>query len=308
MNLITLDFESYYDQEFSLSKLTTEEYIRSPEFEAIGLSIKQNDMPTKWYIQPQIEEALAQIDWSNAAVLAQNMAFDGAILHWRYGVKPKMWLDTLSMSRALYPHEKSHSLAAQAQRAGLEAKGDEVHRAKGKRYKDFTPEELISYGVYCAHDTNLAYQLFSLYAPKFPKLEIKLIDLTLRMFIEPVLELDKARLVKHLEDVKERKQALLDTVRDQMLKDMQPDFVHMIFSEGTAGIKKLLMSNEKFAEALRLLDVEPPQGKPDHRPDGLRVCQDGRGHERPGGAPRHAGAGTGGGASGQQDHPGGDAH
>ena len=258
MNLITLDFESYYSQEFSLSKLTTEEYIRSPEFEAIGLSIKQNDMPTKWYIQPQIEEALAQIDWSNAAALAQNMAFDGAIAHWRYGVKPKMWLDTLSMSRALYPHEKSHSLAAQAQRAGLEAKGDEVHRAKGKRYKDFTPEELVSYGVYCAHDTNLAYQLFSLYAPKFPKLEIKLIDLTLRMFIEPVLELDKARLVKHLEDVKERKQALLDTVRDQMLKDMQPDFVHMIFSEGTAGIKKLLMSNEKFAEALRLLDVEPP--------------------------------------------------
>ena len=258
MNLITLDFESYYDQEFSLSKLTTEEYIRSPQFEAIGLSIKQDGGQVQWYPQPQVEDALAQINWSNAAVLAQNMAFDGAILHWRYGVKPKMWLDTLSMSRALFPHEKSHSLAAQAIRAGIGVKGDEVLRAKGKRYKDFTPQELADYGAYCAQDTNLAYELFNLYAPKFPKLEIKLIDLTLRMFIEPVLELDKARLVKHLEDVKERKQDLLDKVRDQMLADMQPDFVHMIFSEGTAGIKKLLMSNEKFAAALRLFDVEPP--------------------------------------------------
>jgi DNA polymerase len=258
MNLITLDFESYYDQEFSLSKLTTEEYIRSPQFETIGLSIKQGGGQVQWYPQPQVKDAVAQIDWSNAAVLAQNMAFDGAILNWRYGVKPKMWLDTLSMSRALFPHEKSHSLAAQAERAGLEAKGDEVLRAKGKQYKDFTPEELVSYGMYCAHDTNLAYQLFNIYAPSFPKLEIKLIDLTLRMFIEPVLELDKARLVKHLEDVKERKQDLLDKVRDQMLADMQPDFVHMIFSEGTAGIKKLLMSNEKFADALRLLGVDPP--------------------------------------------------
>jgi len=67
MNLITLDFESYYDQEFSLSKLTTEEYIRSPQFETIGLSIKQGGGQVQWYPQPQVKDAVAQIDWSNAA-------------------------------------------------------------------------------------------------------------------------------------------------------------------------------------------------------------------------------------------------
>jgi DNA polymerase len=150
---------------------------------------------------------LADVDWSNAAVLAQNTAFDGAILNWRYGVKPKMWLDTLSMSRALHPHEKSHSLAAQAERAGLEAKGDEVLRAKGKRYADFSPEELVSYGVYCAHDTNLAYQLFNIYAPSFPKLEIKLIDLTLRMFCEPTFQLDRQLIQEELDD-----EIVIDTI------------------------------------------------------------------------------------------------
>ena len=35
--LITIDFETYYDKEYSLSKLTTEEYIRDKKFEVIGV-------------------------------------------------------------------------------------------------------------------------------------------------------------------------------------------------------------------------------------------------------------------------------
>ena len=49
MNLLTIDFETYYDTAFSLSKITTEEYIRSPLFETIGVSVKVNDEPAEWY-------------------------------------------------------------------------------------------------------------------------------------------------------------------------------------------------------------------------------------------------------------------
>ena len=38
MNLITIDFETYYSREYSLTKMTTEEYIRSPFFEVIGVA------------------------------------------------------------------------------------------------------------------------------------------------------------------------------------------------------------------------------------------------------------------------------
>ena len=38
MNFITLDFETYYDREYSLRKLTTEEYVRDKRFEVIGLA------------------------------------------------------------------------------------------------------------------------------------------------------------------------------------------------------------------------------------------------------------------------------
>jgi DNA polymerase len=178
---------------------------------------------------------------------------------WRYGIKPKAWTDIMGMSRALYPHEKSHSLKSQAERAKLGEKGDEVVRAMGKRFADFHPGDLSTYGAYCINDVDLTYALFQKYLDEgFPLQEMKLLDLTLRLFIEPRLVLDGQMLKDHLQDVRDRKESLLEQLRDKMLEGANPDFVHMIFSEGMDGIKKLLMSNEKFAEMLRLANVDPP--------------------------------------------------
>jgi DNA polymerase len=259
MNIVTIDFETYYSSEYSLTKLTTEEYVRSPQFETIGVAIKHGGLPTFWVPKPDVEEALNAIDWSDKLVVAQNTAFDGAIMAWRYGIKPKAWTDIMGMSRALYPHEKSHSLKSQAERANLGEKGDEVVRALGKRFADFYPSDLEVYGAYCINDVDLTYALFQKYlAEGFPLQEMKLLDLTLRLFIEPRLVLDGQMLKAHLQDVRDRKESLLEQLRDKMLEGANPDFVHMIFSEGMDGIKKLLMSNEKFAEMLRLANVDPP--------------------------------------------------
>lgn len=257
--LIVVDLECFYSTEYSLTKMPTEEYVRSPQFEMIGIAIKVDDGATEWYPKPQVKDALAAIDWSDAMVVAQNTAFDGAVLNWLYGVNPMAWFDTLGMSRALFPHEKAHGLAKQAERMGIGAKGDEVLQAKGKHYADFSALELARYAEYCINDVELTYTLFNKYmAMGFPKQELKLMDMTLRMFIEPVLELDKTLLVDHLEAVKDAKEALMESVRDFMLKDADPEYVHAIFSEGMDGIKKLLMSNDKFAKVLENYGVVPP--------------------------------------------------
>ena len=257
--IVTLDLECFYSTEYSLTKIPTEEYVRSPQFEMIGIAIKVDDGETVWYPKPQVERILKEFDWSDAMVVAQNTAFDGAVLNWLYGVNPMAWFDTLGMSRALFPHEKAHGLAKQAERMGIGAKGDEVLHAKGKHYDDFSAEEMARYAEYCINDTELTYKLFNLYMGMgFPKQELKLIDMTLRMFIEPVLELDKTLLVDHLEAVKDAKEALMESVRDFMLKDADPEYVHAIFSEGMDGIKKLLMSNPKFALVLENYGVVPP--------------------------------------------------
>ena len=239
MDLITVDFETFYDQDFSLSKLTTEEYIRDPQFEVIGLGIKVNNGETEWAsgTPEQVEKFLRGYDWESSAVLAHNTMFDGAILSWCFDIRPRLWLDTLCMGRALHGVEVGGSLKAMAERYGIGEKGTEVLNAKGKRRGDFTPDELGRYGDYCVNDVDLTYKLFKLMGKDFPKTELKLIDLTLRMFIEPKLDLDLGLLEQHLIDVRERKDILLRE----------------------AGVeKKELMSNPKFADLLRNLGVEPP--------------------------------------------------
>lgn len=263
MDLVVIDWETFYSADYSLTKLTTEEYVRSPQFETIGVGIAVGDAPAVWYPKPEVEEALAQIDWSQSMVLAQNTLFDAAIAKWRYGINPKAWADTLGMSRALYPHAKRHSLDAQAQREGIGVKGDEVMRAIGKRYRDFTPQELAAYGRYCCNDVELTRKLFHIYMGKgvggrFPVQELRLIDLTIRMFVDAVLELDKGALEEHLSDVKDTKARLLDTLRDRMLESGNPEFTSVVFGEGTEGLKAILMSNPKFAAALESFGVVPP--------------------------------------------------
>ena len=103
MNIITVDFETYYDKTFSLSKLTTEQYVRSPEFEVIGLAVKVNSGETDWISGPfdAVKKYLhANYDWEGSAVLAHNTMFDGAILSWLFDIHPKLYLDTLCMGRA----------------------------------------------------------------------------------------------------------------------------------------------------------------------------------------------------------------
>ena len=257
--IVTIDLETFYSREFSLTKLATEQYVRSPQFETIGIAIGIGDEPPVWYPKPDVAYALDAIDWSNKLVLAQNTAFDASILAWHYNINPLAWLDTLGMSRALFPHAKSHSLKAQAERQGVGVKGDEVINALGKNYSDFTPQELARYGEYCVNDALLTKRLFDTYMGMgFPKIELKLIDLTLRMFVEPGLILDKPKLQLHLTEVREAKAQLLDEVRDMMLAEGDPDYIQEVFSEGTDGIKKLLMSNEKFATLLRKYGAEPP--------------------------------------------------
>ena len=246
MSVLCIDFETYYDREYGFAKMTTEEYVRDPRWETIGFAYNIDGGPTTWVPKPDVERVIKSIDWSDKLVLCQNTAFDGAILAWHYGVQPQGWLDTMGMSRALFPHEKSHSLKAQAERMNIGVKGTEVENALGKRYADFSEAELSRYGDYCCNDVVLTLELFKQYmALGFPKIELKLIDLTLRMFIEPVLRLDRELLVKHLQEVVDRKEQLMD--------ELQYKF------GGREDVKTMLMSNEKFAAALESLGVEPPR-------------------------------------------------
>ena len=237
-NLITIDFETYYDKEYGLKKFTTEQYIRDEKFEVIGVAVKDKGV-TKWVSgdYDTIKSFLDSYNMHEHFVLGHNMRFDASILSWIFDIHPLGLFDTMSMAQILHGLTESVSLANLSKLYNLGEKGTEVLDALGKRRLDFTSNEMCAYAKYCMNDVELTYELFTELKDRFTAPEMKLIDLTIRMFTEPKIELNKGLLLRHLHKVKEAKEKLLASV---------------------AVDKELLMSNPKFAELLIEQGVTPP--------------------------------------------------
>ena len=240
MNIITVDFESYYSADLGFSKQTTEEYVRDTRFEVIGVAVQINDGEPEWFTGTMIETAefLGKYKWSESLALAHNAMFDGFILSEHFQIKPKGWLDTLSMGRALHGTNVGGSLKVLAEFYNIGEKGTEVEDAKGLRRTDFPEQQLARYGEYCKNDVRLTWDLFNCMSQDFPPTELRLIDLTIRMFTDPVLQLNVDMLERHLIWEQQRKANILAKYN-----------------------KDDLMSNPKFADLLRGWGVEPPMKK-----------------------------------------------
>jgi DNA polymerase len=237
--VLVIDFETTWDRrEYTLSKMTTEEYVRDPRFKAWGLCWKEvgEDAYPMWVRGEAIAEWAEQIDWSTTAVLAHNAQFDVTILSWRYGIQPAFIFDTLSMARALRGIEVGNSLAKLAEDFGLPPKGQAVHSTDGM-LDEISEEVEDELAQYCAHDVVLCEGIFDRLLPGYPAKELRLIDMTLKMYTRPLLELDKEMLSNAIIEERNAREGLLQRL---------------------GMVETALASNEQFAEALRELGVTPP--------------------------------------------------
>jgi len=239
MDLITLDFETYYSVKYSLTKLTTMDYVNGPEFKVWGVGIKINHDDTEWYGEDDAQAAIEEIDWSNAALVCHNTPFDGYILTRHYKHIPKYYIDTAAMSRALAPG-KSARLKDCAIRFFPDdetmRKGDELMDAKG--IWDLDDEQEESLAGYCIQDVDLTYALYNQMCTQMPKSEMDLIDITCRMFCEPKLIANREALIKFRDDTIAISAAAI----------------------AAAGVdRKILSSNQQFAVYIReSLKIIPP--------------------------------------------------
>lgn len=239
MRAMVIDFETRWSSsDYSLSKMSTEAYVRDPRFKAFGLCYKYigTDEPTVWVSHMDIPTWVHGVDWDSTITVAHNAMFDNTVLAWVYGAVPKAMVDTLSMARALRGVDAGGSLAKLADHYKLPPKGTAVHSTNG--LTDITPEIEKELAEYCKHDVYLCEQVFHHFTSEgFPLKEMKLIDMTLRMFIEPKLKLNVPMLEEHLDSVRYAK-------------------TNLMVQAGIA--KEDLMSNPKFAGILRGFGVEPP--------------------------------------------------
>jgi len=237
-NILTVDFETRWDKkDYTLSKMTTEEYIRDKRFTAFGACVHAygSTDPIRWLTGSELPSFFSGIDWGRTAVLAHNAQFDVAILEWVYGARPCFIFDSLSMARALRGVEVGNSLAKLAGDFGLPPKGMAVHDTNG--LAELSEEVERELAEYCKHDVYLCEEIFKRLVEGYPSKELRLIDMTLKMFTRPVLILDDEMLVKAIDEERIKRENLLQ---------------HLGVGETE------LASNQKFAEKLKSLEVVPP--------------------------------------------------
>ena len=241
MNIIALDFETFFDRDYTLSTMTTEEYVRDPRFEAHGVGVRYHDGPgnSVWYSDKQFREiAIPQLDWSQTAVLCHHAHFDGLILSHHYGVKPAFWLDTFSMARMVLGTHERLGLEKLCQRYGI--KGKTIDYSQGSGFKGLHWGEMsqaqrdnLSFG--CLDDCEATWRLFGELAKTFPAIEYPIVDLTVRMFTEPKLIGDTAHFA---------------SVRDAEYQSKN----ELLYSLGVG--ESDLASNDKFVKLLESMGVD----------------------------------------------------
>ena len=167
MNLLVLDFETYFSDDYTLKKMTTEAYIRDPRFETLGCGfiglkdiVTGEPLPPTWCNGPDLHYPFDTVDWSNTAVLAHHAQFDGLILSHHYGIKPRFWYDTLSMARLMLGVHLSVGLDNLARHFALQGKTVPYNEFRGKRFADLDRGLLGRLGAGCLHDCELTLTIF----------------------------------------------------------------------------------------------------------------------------------------------------
>lgn len=246
MNYLTLDFETAYSKEFSLSKMPTQAYIMDPQFKVLMVGMKWGDGETVVHDEDQVAAALARVDWSTTALVCHNAAFDASILHWRYGIKPAFLCDTMSMAQfmglpLLTGSASLEKLVRLLQEQGFDVppKGHEVVNALGKMTRSmFNDVEWRQYRSYCANDVNITWYLFKVLRQYVSDRELAYQDMILRCYTEPMFMVHKPTVEYELQRVRAYKAEQMAEVC-RMLNTTQDEL---------AGV---LRSNDKFADLLR---------------------------------------------------------
>ena len=252
---VFIDLETHYSVTHSLTKMQPAVYAMHPDTEVISIAIKIGDKPTRVYFgEENIQKVLGALPWSRVYLIAHNMHFDGSILAWRFGVAPAMWGCTLSMARPFFGKTVGVSLKAVAQALNVGAKLDfDAVNAKGKFLKDFSPEEIEKMREYNRVDTDLCARIFKCLAKPLGTRELRLIDQTIRMWVEPQLEVDVPLLEATLATVRAEKRAMILKMADMLDIGWEDDEEARIEETRSA-----LASQPKFKALLESLGVEVP--------------------------------------------------
>jgi DNA polymerase I-like protein with 3'-5' exonuclease and polymerase domains len=266
--LVTIDFETYFDIDYTLSKLSTSEYVRDSRFKAQMMYLKVGKKPARIIPPNKIRAELRKINWATHAVLCHHTQFDGLILSHHYQVKPSFYYDTLSMARGLHSNEIGAGLDEVSVYYGGKGKLHDI-LDKTKGVLNWSPQLFAEVSTYCMNDGDETLRIFNEMIWELPEKEVDLIDLIVRMFCDPVLCINIPRVEKELARELAERDALLKSIVDlapykadeALYKKILPKTAERNLPPAEHDmlmVKRIIGSNERFAGLLLDEEVDPP--------------------------------------------------
>lgn len=258
---VVLDFETFYSDDYTLPKMTTESYIRDPRFEAHGASIKWSpNHNAKWYPEKELRYVLKEHDWANTFLISHHAQFDHLILSHHYGVQPKMRGCTLSMARLMLGNHIGVSLDSVRKQFGLTAKTTPYNLFKNLRWHEMSPDIQKQVADGCCDEVESIWRIFcTLIEQGFPQEEMEVVDVTMRMFTDPVLRADVDLLAKIWERERDSKEARMQALgiaeselqsADKFISLLKDEGVEIEYKKGKNGLIPAIAKNDDFMRNL----------------------------------------------------------
>lgn len=268
--LVFLDFETFFADKNRIGNKTFKlgpsrplwKYVFDPLFHVTGLGFGLDMGPIAY---PETPEQVAEFtkkfatyikqqrkDGKRFGLVAHNTTFDGSILSWLYDCTFDMYFDTQGIEQ-LVNTQMPKSLAASLERRFPDdetmRKTDELASADGVALEDFTPELHMAIRGYCINDTA---QMRSLFCQQlrdgFPWIELDLMHITFRAWIEPQFGIANNLLKEVIDD---EKKADDEAISKAILHCHEVGIVEV--SPKTFG------SNPKYGGLLQKLGLTVPQ-------------------------------------------------
>jgi len=282
-DILVIDFETYFDHDYTLSKMGVVEYIADDRFELTGMGWYDSDEFSPGFMKSDIHfcpghmagHFISLMSWDEVTVVAKNCNFDIRILRDKFDITPPYVIDVEDLSR-FYDSRMKYSLKSLAKTFGLTSKGETV-QFLGQHYKEMTDKKQKALAAYCRNDVELELELFKILLPYVSnvKLELWLARHTLKLSLQPAIELDFELAAELKSSMDKELRALLDKVKwiEQDDKDtltvlrtkiLFPQILQNELPEGEIipmkqGKKEMIPALAKSDEGFQQLLVHPVQ-------------------------------------------------
>lgn len=245
--IIILDFETYWDKDFSLKKMSIIEYLFDDRFEFTGLGYKFHGCNERFVGGPSlVEDVIVTLqglygqNLEHCTLVVANDKFDISILKHKFDISPPYVIDIQNLDRHVEARAL-HAVEHMAKRWKVENKGDGLNDWKGLHWDDADRIEKKILQAYTENDTRTEEQLLDLLLPMLtrPEIELPLARITLEMFLSPDFVVD-------------------EDMAKEAWDRYEADLVKVV--DATGHTRKTISGNISFEKELRaaLGDEEPP--------------------------------------------------